>query len=431
MKTRKQETKKGMSYSSNETAPPNHDLFAFEDQPPELNKDLDFKKSDEIVGDFNNFEENFDMKPSPTHSGQKEADLLGDFLAHERQPMDRPKESPPAIPTFEAFDAQAEINTNFENNSVEIKPDTTKDSGDDFGQIQPDYLNPYAAASKLESNEKFISTDDLIGLSDNEGKAEKENAFEDCNKDEEEEEQVYPIPSIPEAKVEPPKPDPIKESPILPPVTEQPKTKIPEKTINKPDELLEAEKIFILCGLDAWFKPEALHPKVESLIYWRDVKKSGVVFGIGLSVLLALSFCSLISVFAYVSLFALAGTVAFRIYKNILQAIQKTSEGHPFKEYLETDVTLSQERVQQLSSVAVSHFNAAVTELRRLFLVEDLVDSIKFAFIALFSLPKVYETNKTVIDAQFDVVRSKVTEITDKVKAAVPIGKKTETEKDK
>ena len=67
------------------------------------------------------------------------------------------------------------------------------------------------------------------------------------------------------------------------------------------------------------------------MIYWRDVKKSGIVFGAGLTILLALSYCSLISVFAYVSLIVLAGTVAFRIYKNILQAVQKTSEGHPFK----------------------------------------------------------------------------------------------------
>jgi len=193
---------------------------------------------------------------------------------------------------------------------------------------------------------------------------------------------------------------------------------------------------------------------IESLIYWRDVKKSGVVFGAGLAILLALSFCSLISVFAYVSLFVLLGTVAFRIYKNIMQAIQKTSEGHPFKEYLEQDLTLSQDRVQQVATVAVSHANAAITELRRLFLVEDLVDSIKFAvllycltyvgalfngmtliiltFIGLFTLPKVYETNKTVIDAQFDIVRSKITELTDKVKAVIPIGKKAaETEKDK
>lgn len=70
---------------------------------------------------------------------------------------------------------------------------------------------------------------------------------------------------------------------------------------------------------------------VESLIYWRDVKKSGVVFGIGLAVLLAMSLFSLISVFAYLSLLTLAGTISFRIYKTIMSAVQKTSEGHPFK----------------------------------------------------------------------------------------------------
>lgn len=70
---------------------------------------------------------------------------------------------------------------------------------------------------------------------------------------------------------------------------------------------------------------------VESLIYWRDVKKSGVVFGIGLAVLLAMSMFSLISVFAYLSLLTLVGTISFRIYKTIMSAVQKTSEGHPFK----------------------------------------------------------------------------------------------------
>jgi reticulon-1 len=70
---------------------------------------------------------------------------------------------------------------------------------------------------------------------------------------------------------------------------------------------------------------------VESLIYWRDVKKSGVVFGIGLAILLAMSMFSLISVFAYMSILTLAGTISFRIYKTVMSAVQKTSEGHPFK----------------------------------------------------------------------------------------------------
>ncbi|XP_039949219.1 reticulon-1-A isoform X3 [Bactrocera neohumeralis] len=215
----------------------------------------------------------------------------------------------------------------------------------------------------------------------------------------------------------------------------------------------------LICSLldpHAWFKPERLHPRVESLIYWRDVKKSGITFGAGLVTLLAISCFSVISVFAYLSLLTLAGTVAFRIYKSVLQAIQKTPEGHPFKEYLDIDLTLSQEKVQNIAGVAVAHVNGFVAELRRLFLVEDLVDSIKFgvilwvltyiggwfngmtlvilAFVSLFTLPKVYENNKQSIDTYLDLVRSKLTEITDKIKAAIPIGKKpiaAESDKDK
>jgi hypothetical protein len=195
--------------------------------------------------------------------------------------------------------------------------------------------------------------------------------------------------------------------------------------------------------------------ELESLIYWRDVKKSGVVFGIGLAILLAMSLFSLISVFAYLSLLTLGGTIAFRIYKTVMGAVQKTSEGHPFKEILDIDLTLQPEKVQNIAGVAVTHINAYVAELRRLFLVEDLVDSLKFAlllwlltyigaifngmtvvilsYIAMFTLPKVYETNKQNIDQYLDLVRSKIMEITDKVKAAIPIGgaKKEESAKDK
>ncbi|XP_017095563.1 reticulon-1-A isoform X3 [Drosophila bipectinata] len=216
----------------------------------------------------------------------------------------------------------------------------------------------------------------------------------------------------------------------------------------------------LICSIldpNAWFKPERLHPQVESLIYWRDVKKSGIVFGAGLITLLAISSFSVISVFAYLSLLTLFGTVAFRIYKSVTQAVQKTNDGHPFKEYLDLDLTLSQEKVQNIAGVAVAHINGFVAELRRLFLVEDLIDSIKFgvilwvftyigawfngmtlvllAFVSLFTLPKVYENNKQSIDTYLDLVRSKLTEITDKIRVAIPIGKNkpvaAESEKDK
>ncbi|XP_065158320.1 reticulon-1 isoform X2 [Atheta coriaria] len=222
---------------------------------------------------------------------------------------------------------------------------------------------------------------------------------------------------------------------------ETPPAPVQVEKVEKPKKnVIEAEAMFCKMGL------------VESLIYWRDPKKSGPVFGAVLVILLSLKFFSLISVGAYVSLLGLLATISFRIYKNIVQAVQKTGDGHPFKEYLELDVVIPQQKVEEVTKIAVAHMNAALVELRRLFLVEDLVDSIKFAvllwcctylgawfngitliilaWIALFSLPKVYETNKTQIDANLDIVKSKLADITSKVKAAVPIGKKSEEKKE-
>lgn len=51
------------------------------------------------------------------------------------------------------------------------------------------------------------------------------------------------------------------------------------------------------------------------------------------------------------------------------------------REFLDIDLTLSPEKIQQVAGVAVTHVNAYIAELRRLFLVEDLVDSLKFALL--------------------------------------------------
>ncbi|XP_068632856.1 reticulon-3 isoform X3 [Battus philenor] len=203
----------------------------------------------------------------------------------------------------------------------------------------------------------------------------------------------------------------------------------------------------------AWFDPKRLHPEVESLIYWRCAARSGAALGGGLVLLVALASCSVVSVLAYAALLALAAALALRVYRNVLQAVQKTNDGHPFKWLLEKDISVPAERAQALAAAATAHFNAAAHELRRLFLVEDLVDSLKFGvllwcltyvgacfngitliilgWIALFTLPKAYEMNKAQVDANLELARAKINEISAKVRAAVPLGRKAESDKEK
>ncbi|KAL7841787.1 hypothetical protein SRHO_G00254780 [Serrasalmus rhombeus] len=185
---------------------------------------------------------------------------------------------------------------------------------------------------------------------------------------------------------------------------------------------------------------------VVDLLYWRDVKNTGVVFGASLLLLLSLSMCSIISVLSYVALALLSVTITFRIYKGILQAIQKSDEGHPFKQYLDQDVALPAEVVHKYSDLALGRINTTIIELRRLFLVEDLVDSLKFAvfmwiltyvgalfngltllilgLISAFSCPMLYEKHQTQIDHYVGLVNSQIKDIVGKIQAKMPGAKK-------
>uniref|UniRef100_A0A2K6L1U2 Reticulon n=1 Tax=Rhinopithecus bieti TaxID=61621 RepID=A0A2K6L1U2_RHIBE len=87
---------------------------------------------------------------------------------------------------------------------------------------------------------------------------------------------------------------------------------------------------------------------VHDLIFWRDVKKTGFVFGTTLIMLLSLAAFSVISVVSYLILALLSVTISFRIYKSVIQAVQKSEEGHPFKPRLITMLASPEIRPSQL-----------------------------------------------------------------------------------
>ncbi|EDL23798.1 reticulon 4, isoform CRA_e, partial [Mus musculus] len=181
---------------------------------------------------------------------------------------------------------------------------------------------------------------------------------------------------------------------------------------------------------------------VVDLLYWRDIKKTGVVFGASLFLLLSLTVFSIVSVTAYIALALLSVTISFRIYKGVIQAIQKSDEGHPFRAYLESEVAISEELVQKYSNSALGHVNSTIKELRRLFLVDDLVDSLKFAvlmwvftyvgalfngltllilaLISLFSIPVIYERHQAQIDHYLGLANKSVKDAMAKIQAKIP-----------
>uniref|UniRef100_A0A8C3WH07 Reticulon n=1 Tax=Catagonus wagneri TaxID=51154 RepID=A0A8C3WH07_9CETA len=192
----------------------------------------------------------------------------------------------------------------------------------------------------------------------------------------------------------------------------------------------------------AVFSAELSKTSVVDLLYWRDIKKTGVVFGASLFLLLSLTVFSIVSVTAYIALALLSVTISFRIYKGVIQAIQKSDEGHPFRAYLESEVAISEELVQKYSNSALGHVNCTIKELRRLFLVDDLVDSLKFAvlmwvftyvgalfngltllilaLISLFSVPVIYERHQAQIDHYLGLANKNVKDAMAKIQAKIP-----------
>uniref|UniRef100_A0A8U8BLX0 Reticulon n=1 Tax=Geospiza parvula TaxID=87175 RepID=A0A8U8BLX0_GEOPR len=70
---------------------------------------------------------------------------------------------------------------------------------------------------------------------------------------------------------------------------------------------------------------------IQDLLFWRDVKKSAVAFGASLVLLLSLATLSAVTVVAHVALALLSVTISLRVYRAVVQALQKSDEGHPFR----------------------------------------------------------------------------------------------------
>ncbi|KTF81835.1 hypothetical protein cypCar_00015615, partial [Cyprinus carpio] len=108
-------------------------------------------------------------------------------------------------------------------------------------------------------------------------------------------------------------------------------------------------------------------------------------------------------------------------------------DGFQTRMYLDKDFGISSELAHKYGDTALAHFNSLIKELRRLFLVEDLVDSLKFAvlmwiltyvgalfngltllilgLIGAFSWPVIYEKHQAQIDHYYGLVNKQIKDV--------------------
>lgn len=187
----------------------------------------------------------------------------------------------------------------------------------------------------------------------------------------------------------------------------------------------------------------------ESTYLWEDPIQSGVIFGSVFASLISICYYSLISVCAYGSLTALLAVLSLKVYTYVMVTfLKKEVPCNPLAKVAELNLEIPEEKISSIANNASTKLNATLLELRRLFLVENMLDSIKFglslwvltyigswfnamtlvliSWAGLFTIPKVYILNKAQIDPVLDKVKAQFDEISGKVFAMIPQAKPAE-----
>jgi len=182
---------------------------------------------------------------------------------------------------------------------------------------------------------------------------------------------------------------------------------------------------------------------LPSILLWEDPIQTGAVFGTVLVILLSLASYSLITVVSYTCITLLLVVVGVKAYSYVMVMMKKAEPGsNPLSMVEAMPVTVPAETISNMSPCVAGAINKMTTELRRLFLVEDMVDTIKFglslwlltyigswfnmltllilAWIVLFSTPKLYQQNQAQVDEVLGQVMAQVEDVKGKVLALIP-----------
>jgi len=181
----------------------------------------------------------------------------------------------------------------------------------------------------------------------------------------------------------------------------------------------------------------------KALLHWDSPLHSAGVLATVLSLLISICYFSFISVVAYLSLTLLVVVIAIKIYSWAMVFMKKAEPGSdPLVSFTQTEMRITPDKVAEVTGIIVDILNPAIMELRRLFLLENWLDTIKFvlclwgftyigswfnmmtlvilSWVSLFTLPLLYKNNQAAVDEVVGQVNTQITEIKDKVMSVIP-----------
>merc|ERR1712055_25882 len=189
--------------------------------------------------------------------------------------------------------------------------------------------------------------------------------------------------------------------------------------------------------------------ELKSILNWSEPALSGLIFGSGFVFLLSLSHFSLLSVLAYFALTLLFFGVGCKVYVHLMGTLKKPCKD-PLAKIEVIDMALDSEKLEATLSKVVESLNEVVVKVRGLCLLQNYVESAKFAallyvasnigavfntltlltiaWVAVFVIPTAYEQNQAKVDEVLAQVKTQYEAINQKVAAMLPAQATTEKE---
>jgi hypothetical protein len=200
---------------------------------------------------------------------------------------------------------------------------------------------------------------------------------------------------------------PLPEEPVMLPLPKEPgMLPLPDPQFPAVREFSEVQEIHPQSGVP-------IMNLFRDLIMWRNVRQSGLIFSLGLVLFLALSYFSLVSLFAYGSLAVVLLMEGFVFGRQLLFFFQQRNrEPHPFHRMIERDVVISPDYVRNQVDTVLHPINRFLVRMRNLYLADSLAETLKMmlylyiltyigawfnlftlvmmAWVGIFTIPKLY-----------------------------------------
>lgn len=188
----------------------------------------------------------------------------------------------------------------------------------------------------------------------------------------------------------------------------------------------------------------AVKETTGKLVHWENPAASAGMFSAVLALLVSICYYSLVSVLAYISLGLLAAIMAIKVYSTVMVFMKKAEPGSdPLQSVQSADLSIPPEKVADMTGFLVDVINPSIMELRRLFLLESIFDTVKFilclwgltyigswfnmmtliilTWVGFFTLPLVYKNNQAAVDDVVGQVNSQISDIKEKVMGVIPM----------